>query len=517
MGDAVKPGSGTAPDPSALYPGEGTPGGGYGVGTSGSPTERPAPNLNLPAVLSAVVEESADSLTVIDEAREVVYRNAAAHRLLTQLGHPPEPGSLEKVYPPWAAERVEEAIRQARVNGPWRVETALLDTAGRELPIAQTIMCHQAGGHEYVSILSRDVSELRFTHALLCAERDILQLIASGQAPLEEILHTLCQHMDKLSDGGRHSVLLVNETHERLTHPIGPGLSARQLEAADGLRISPYAGSCGAAAYLGRQVVIEDVNGDSRWARGADRLVMEEGFRACTSTPIADGQGAILGTFAVYFPTTRGPTVREQEFIRSATYLAAVAIQQRRRQAEREFLATHDALTRLPNRVLFRDRVDHALVRAEREGEYAGILFVDLDAFKRVNDEQGHDAGDALIREVAQQLRKGVRAIDTVARLGGDEFVVLLARLRRPEDAARVAEKLMQRFSRPLSTGFGNFQLRVSVGIATYPAHGEDTDALLRRADLAMYRAKGCEGSHYTWAERDGADPSDAPPITRLE
>jgi len=156
-----------------------------------------------------------------------------------------------------------------------------------------------------------------------------------------------------------------------------------------------------------------------------------------------------------------------------------------------EHLATHDGLTGLPNRVLFRDRLEQALRLAEREGTRLAVVFVDLDNFKAVNDTLGHAAGDRLIRSVAERLRESMRDSDTVARLGGDEFVVLMPALRASGDAfAATLERVLQGLRAHIKTEGRQFGVTCSMGVAVFPDDARDADALLVRADEAMYRAK---------------------------
>lgn len=154
-------------------------------------------------------------------------------------------------------------------------------------------------------------------------------------------------------------------------------------------------------------------------------------------------------------------------------------------------LAYHDTLTGLPNRGLLYDRLGVAVRQAHRRGSGIGVLFIDFDGFKAVNDSYGHDAGDRLLVELASRLRDGVRAGDTVARLGGDEFVVLLDGATGPEDAARVAAKVLEAVRAPFRHGGHDLAVTASVGVSTYPEDGASAEALLRSADAAMYEAKG--------------------------
>jgi diguanylate cyclase (GGDEF)-like protein len=163
-------------------------------------------------------------------------------------------------------------------------------------------------------------------------------------------------------------------------------------------------------------------------------------------------------------------------------------------------MAHHDNLTHLPNRALFQERVDFALLGAERHPHRMGLLFLDLDRFKAINDSLGHDVGDLLLIEVARRLKACVRKGDTVARLGGDEFVVFLPDLRGREDAAFVARKVIEALGIPAQLGPHLVSTTPSIGIALYPEHGKDVESLTKRADEAMYRAKHAGRNRFEFA-----------------
>jgi diguanylate cyclase (GGDEF)-like protein/PAS domain S-box-containing protein len=153
-------------------------------------------------------------------------------------------------------------------------------------------------------------------------------------------------------------------------------------------------------------------------------------------------------------------------------------------------LAYHDALTGLPNRLLFKDRLDVAISHAQRDKEKLAVLFLDLDRFKIINDSLGHDAGDYLLQEVARRISACVRESDTVSRLGGDEFTVLLPALRSADDAARVARKILESLREPVEIQERPYYVTTSIGIALFPDDGSQGEALLKNADTAMYQAK---------------------------
>jgi diguanylate cyclase (GGDEF)-like protein len=172
---------------------------------------------------------------------------------------------------------------------------------------------------------------------------------------------------------------------------------------------------------------------------------------------------------------------------------------------ELQFLALHDALTKLPNRMLFEDRLRQEVEVARREQSAFAILFLDLDGFKQVNDAYGHHVGDLLLVETAGRICSSVRARDTLARLGGDEFV-LLAKVREPSEAANLADKLVTLLQTPFHVADLDLQISVSIGIAMF--HGRDRDAsgLVRRADAAMYHAKALGRSGYCFFEASMAE-----------
>lgn len=155
-----------------------------------------------------------------------------------------------------------------------------------------------------------------------------------------------------------------------------------------------------------------------------------------------------------------------------------------------DFLAHHDPLTQLPNRLLFNARLQHAIQHATRGDYPLAVLFIDIDRFKIVNDAHGHIFGDEVLREVAERLKLCVRLDDTVARIGGDEFIVLLEKVTQPEHASIVAEKVRRAFTDPVSLGGLEQYLTVSIGIAVFPRDADNAESLVRNADTALYKVK---------------------------
>jgi diguanylate cyclase (GGDEF)-like protein/PAS domain S-box-containing protein len=197
-----------------------------------------------------------------------------------------------------------------------------------------------------------------------------------------------------------------------------------------------------------------------------------------TKRPIYDTGGQIIGVWGI---------TREINEIRQA-------------EVNLQYLATHDSLTKLPNRFLMTDRLNQLLARVSRTETPFAVLFFDLDHFKNINDSLDHEIGDLLLQTVARRLTECLRSSDTVARLGGDEFVVILEMLPDLADAEKIATNIIEVLAEPYFLGKrGEYKVAssVSIGVAFYPTHGRDVDTLLRSADHAMYLAKHAGGNRY--------------------
>jgi diguanylate cyclase (GGDEF)-like protein/PAS domain S-box-containing protein len=164
--------------------------------------------------------------------------------------------------------------------------------------------------------------------------------------------------------------------------------------------------------------------------------------------------------------------------------------ERKRVEEELAYMATHDALTGLPNRTLFNDRLTLALTHAHRNQRKLTVMLLDLDRFKDVNDTLGHSVGDKLLQAVGDRLTSLLRKSDTVARMGGDEFMLMLPGITQGEDAAKIAQKNLEAFRKPFVFNGHELRITTSIGIAMYPDDGEDADTLMRNADTAMYHAK---------------------------
>ena len=317
----------------------------------------------------------------------------------------------------------------------------------------------------------------------------VLELIARS-TELTEVLDSLAHLVESQLEGMIVSILLLDEEGKHLLHGSAPSLPKTYSELIDGIEIGPNVGSCGTSAYRREPVIVTDIEQDPLW-EAYRSVAATYGLRACWSTPILSHERKVLGTFALYAKTVRSPRPSETQLIDLATPLAGIAIERQLTEKRIRYMGDHDALTGLPNRILLEDRLKQAILYAQRYERLVTVVFLDLDKFKLVNDSLGHNAGDELLKTVAQRLLECVRRTDTVVRLGGDEFVIVL--FDQPSDldgVTPVLHKVQEAILRPIHLGGHTLHVTCSMGLATYPADGGDTDTLLSNADAAMYRAK---------------------------
>lgn len=208
-------------------------------------------------------------------------------------------------------------------------------------------------------------------------------------------------------------------------------------------------------------------------------------FIELTATPLKDAEGHLTAIIESGHDIT--PHVMIQDKL----------LQQKN---DLDYQAHHDVLTQLPNRILFHDRLRHAIKLAYRSRKKIGILFIDIDHFKAINDNYGHHAGDEILKKVAKRLRKNVREGDTVARIGGDEFVIILESIEQVNDIAELTRKLLLILKQPVKYTGNERAISASIGISIYPDNGLSPDILIRNADLAMYLAKEKAGNHYQFS-----------------
>jgi diguanylate cyclase (GGDEF)-like protein/PAS domain S-box-containing protein len=231
-------------------------------------------------------------------------------------------------------------------------------------------------------------------------------------------------------------------------------------------------------------------------------ILRAHGIVSGVEIPIVCGDG-LWGVLSGYSNKPCGFAPASLDFLQGIANILATGIDRKRRDAQMEHLAQYDPLTDLPNRSLLDDRLAIAVAQAQRAGTRIAVLYLDLDQFKNVNDSFGHSAGDHLLKEAAHRLTSSVRKSDTVSRQGGDEFVILLREIDSDEATALVAEKLIRAMSSPVRIGNVELLVSISIGIASFPDNGNSGEALLRKADAALYAAKEAGRKCYRFYSED--------------
>ena len=282
--------------------------------------------------------------------------------------------------------------------------------------------------------------------------------------------------------------LVDTDDPEWMTTAASQGIARR---ASDGLERDRVSHGIGGRAIRERRTVISH---DYPIDPDALPHLRKAGLQSSMATPVLEN-GVVVGSLTVgSFRKGRLYTRSEQDVLKAFAEHASMALADHRNFDSAVHRAFHDMLTDLPNRALFLDRLEQAMLRGERSGALTAVLFLDLDGFKRINDSLGHAAGDQLLIEVAGRLEDCLRPSDTAARFGGDEFAILLEDLERGADATMVASRIMASLQEPIVLQGRRVAVSASIGVALQREPGED---LLRNADLAMYRAKSLGKSRY--------------------
>jgi len=367
-------------------------------------------------------------------------------------------------------------------------EQTWIRTDGSRFDAEVTLSCIDLDDGPVLQVGVRDVSARKRAEALRTGENRVLHLIATG-AGLPDILGEIATFVEHHANRGLCSILLLDSCGTKLEQRAAPSLPEGYVQRLGPTTIGPSNGSCGTAVFRREPVLVTDIASDPLWAdrRG---VALEFGLRACTSWPIFGHRGQVLGSFALYFREPVAPEPADLELFCAFTRLAGIAIERHAEESRVRRLAHYDGLTGLPNRFLFNEFLTCALRSAQRRNRQCAVLFVDLDRFKQVNDSLGHEAGDRVLRELAQRMRACLRESDKIARMGGDEFYVLIEDLQDGRHAKEVAHKLIDAAARPISIDGATCTLGASVGIAVFPQDGRESDALLAKADSAMYKAK---------------------------
>jgi diguanylate cyclase (GGDEF)-like protein/PAS domain S-box-containing protein len=445
----------------------------------------------------ALVQNSSHMVIVLDASGGITYASPAFRRMLGyredarvgqnvfELIHPDDVAEVRARFGEHLAGLAQGAgfgFRFLAADGTWRNIEAL----------ANNLLDDPAVGG--VVFNCRDVTERTRAEGQLAGQAQVLDLIARD-APLMETLDALAKVIEAEASGARCAILLLDDVAETLTVAAAPSLIDVGLHEADGLVLGPEAGASGTAAFRREPVISADVARDPLW-RESRQVALARGIRAAWSTPIiaADGD-PVLGVLTVYFDEPRRPGPAEEGLLELAAHLADIAIERSHAQTQLAHQAAHDALTGLPNRVFFLDRIALALARTQRSRSSVAVLFLDLDRFKFINDSLGHDAGDRLLVALGKRLQEVIRPGDTVARFGGDEFTILCESIADEAHALAIAERVAHVATAPFPLNDAEVFVTMSIGIALASGSRSRPESLVENADAAMYRAKARGGN----------------------
>ena len=446
------------------------------------------------SVLRATLESTADAILVVDENGEAIGYN----RKFVGLWKMPD--SL--MMPDAKADRIAVEAAQLRDGKDFseRIAEIYQRPEAESFDVIRFLdgrVCERysqpqkIGGQSVGRVWSfRDVTQRTHAERRLDMQHAVARLLAGSQSTSEVmsgIIRAICEtqewmcgaYWSQQPDGS----LKCDETWHVKSEAIEKFTQASRLQTFD----TGTVGMIRRAAAVGKPVWKADVASDPNFNRV--ELAKAADLHGAFAFPVLD-RSKVLGVVEFYSNEIRQP----DETLIDVTGAIGSQIGQflRRKLAEDDlqFIAGHDALTKLPNRNLLNQRLDHALAQAKRHHKQVGIMFIDLDRFKTINDSQGHAAGDAALKEVAVRLQTCLRESDTIARQGGDEFVILIEEIGSPQYFVAVAEKILAALAKPFVLNGVEYHLGASIGISTYPGDCEDAESLLKNADIAMYRAK---------------------------
>lgn len=451
-------------------------------------------------LLSLALDRSDNAIVVCDPQLAILYVNAGFVRMFGYAAEEVRGRPPSSVLPGAGTDMQAVRLARERVVSGVGYQTDLLVYRKDGSPLWTTLMANPiadaSGGIQHYVVSFTDITQSKM-HEIL--HKNVLDALVREQ-PLVDVATLICSEVERIAPQLVASIIRV-DGEGRLHALASPSLPTAFNETVECMRVGPNAGACGAAIWRGKQVLVRDAATDPLYADYRP-LVQQLGLGGCVASPIKSSGGRVLGSFALYYREACEPHPWHLRLIELCLHLCALALEREQTKARVHQLAFYDSLTGLPNRVMFSARAEQALAAAEYHESPVAILFVDIDRFKRVNETQGHAAGDGLLRDIARRLGETLGAADLIGRQAGDEFVLMLPQCGA-EQAAGVAERLLLALAEPLVVGHVTLHPGASIGVAMFPDDGRDIETLLRHADLAMYRAKNEGGGSFRFFSAD--------------
>ena len=326
---------------------------------------------------------------------------------------------------------------------------------------------------------------------LLTAHRQFNRLLSdlALSSEITPFLNEVIKTVEQFLPGCKVSILTLNREHNTLHSGAKNNLPDFYNDAIEGVKIGENVGSCGAAAFLNKPVIIENINAHINWQPYL-ALTQQANLHACWSIPINDSYKDVMGTFAIYHHEVKAPTEAEIEIVEGAALITSVAMEKVKLEEQLIFSATHDELTRIHNRAYLNEAGENFLSLCARNEMSCSVLFIDLNKFKRVNDELGHKAGDELLVQETNVIKEQTLASDITARFGGDEFIILMEN-NAVNEGEKVAKRIHHAILEAVSSSITSLGFGVSIGVALMSSHEQLLlKKLIHVADEAMYFAK---------------------------
>lgn len=384
-----------------------------------------------------------------------------------------------------------KTIREGNV---WRGELINRQKEGGIYVVEATIMpfLDQDGSpYQYIMICT-DITALKQAKELEHDHNLVLEMVTKNQS-LPDILTQIALMIEHQRPGTICSIFLLRD--DALHYAAGCGLPEHFSQKATVLPLDsegyfPDSSNHSTHSHHARDLpVVQHLSSlaiCSHWRK----LLSTNNIQMCWSRPIVSQEGEPLGLITIYHRNEEEPSDTDIRLVDSASHLAAIAIERLLLTEQLAYQAYHDSITGLPNRLLFEDRLGQALAQANQHHHLVGVLFIDIDRFKQVNNALGHTTGDILLRSVAERFECLVPQGDILAQIGDSEFAIVLTEFSNPQDAVRLAHRLIHSLKDPVKIEEFPFFLSCSIGISIYPDDGEDVATLQHHAHIAMTRAK---------------------------
>ena len=445
-----------------------------------------------PLPLSNVMDLLLDAICVVDVEGRYLFVSAAFERIFGYaaaevIGRP----MIEMVYPPDRERTLRAAADIMAGQDQLHFENRYVRKDGQVVDIMWSARWSEADQARVA--VGRDVTALKRSENLQGALFDISEAAYTAEH-LPALFRRIHQIIGELLPANNFFVALYDDKKDELSFPYfidehDPTPAPRKLDSGT---------LSGQVIRSGKPLLLTPDN-DVDLPEHISTIIGSNSID-WLGVPLQTPKGVIGALVVQSYSGAVRYTKKDEALLQFVSNQVAAAIVRKQTEAWLEHIARHDPLTDLPNRTLVHDRLQTALTRARREGQRLALLYIDLDGFKQVNDSFGHTLGDQLLQDVAQRIVRCVRQSDTVGRIGGDEFVVLLHDINQPQDATEIADLIRSSLDQPFDLDGRRLAISSSIGVATWPEHGDDGKQLIRHADEAMYAAKKKGGNRLLMA-----------------